>query len=136
MVVVFLAMGMALAICACATGSPSATPVAPTTGSSAVVPWTDADAHIGEMVTIEGPVVTGVYAESSSGEPTFLNVGRDYPDPGRFTVVIWGENRLSFPDAPESMYVGETVQVTGEVTEYEGIPEVSVSSPAMIKVEE
>src|SRR3712207_4248623 len=60
------------------------------------ISWDDALQHVGERQTIEGPVVGTVYVASSNGQPTFLNVGRDYPDSGRFTVVIWGDDRDNF----------------------------------------
>ena len=48
-----------------------------------------------------GPVITANYEPASDGQPTFLNVGEDYPNPGRFAVVIWGENRSAFSPPPE-----------------------------------
>lgn len=107
---------------------------AATATDSQAIPWDEASSHIGETVTIEGKVVAGFYADTSNGEPTFLNIGRDYPNPDRFTVVIWGDDRGSFPDAPESMYDGKTIRVTGDVSEYEGGAEIEVTSPDAIEV--
>jgi len=101
---------------------------------SSAIPWRNASDHEGELVTIEGPVAGTFYADTSNGEPTFLNVGKDYPDSGRFTVVIWGEDRGAFPDAPEDMYEGATIRVTGIVDSYEGVPQIEVSSPGDIEV--
>jgi DNA/RNA endonuclease YhcR with UshA esterase domain len=131
------------ASCGTAASSSGATPTsvqpaAPTTQSSApisdLVDWSDAVSHIGESVTVEGPVAGTDYAESSSGSPTFLNVGVDYPDPGRFTVVIWGEDRSAFSSAPESTYEGKTIRVTGSVSTYEGATQVEVTSPDAIEI--
>ena len=102
------------------------------TGS--VIQWTEAAQHIGQSVTIEGPIVSSKYASSSKGQPTFLNVGKAYPDPTRFTILIWGSSRSNFPSAPESMYQGKTVRVTGTVQEYKGSTEIVVSSPVAIQV--
>ena len=98
------------------------------------ISWDEAASHIGESVTIEGPVVGAMYADSSNGEPTFLNVGLDYPEPNRFTVVIWGDDRAAFPEAPESYYEGKTIRATGEVSTYEGATQMEVSSPDAIEV--
>jgi DNA/RNA endonuclease YhcR with UshA esterase domain len=102
-------------------------------GCENAVSWSDASAHIGEMTRVEGPVVGATFASSSNGQPTFLNLGRDYPDPGRFTVVIWGESRASFSTPPEDAYRGKTICVTGEIESYQGVPQVVVSSPSQIE---
>lgn len=96
--------------------------------------WDQASGYIDEQATITGPVVSAIYASTSNGEPTFLNVGKDYPDPARFTVVIWGKNRDNFGSAPEDEYDGKTISVTGQVVEYNGIPEIVVTTPDQIKV--
>jgi DNA/RNA endonuclease YhcR with UshA esterase domain len=100
------------------------------------IPWQDAANYEGESVTIEGPVLGAMYAAASNGEPTFLNVGKDYPDPGRFTIVIWGENRGAFSEAPEDAYADKTVRVTGAVDSYEGVPQIEISSPDDIEIVE
>ena len=50
--------------------------------------WDQAIQNVGERATVQGPVVGTRYASGSNGQPTFLNVGKDYPDRDRFTVVI------------------------------------------------
>jgi len=85
-------------------------------------------------VTVEGPVAGTDYAESSNGSPTFLNVGVDYPDSSRFVVLIWGEDRSAFPDPPEDYYSGKTIDVTGTITDYNGVPQIEVSSPDQIEI--
>ena len=98
-----------------------------------VISWSEAKYHIGERLTVHGPVISTYYASTSNGQPTFLNIGKDYPDPGRFTVVIWGKNRSNFPQAPEVYYSGKMIYVTGLIEEYEGVAEIAVSSPSQIK---
>ena len=97
------------------------------------ITWDEAKYHIGERVTVCGPVVDAYYAANSNGKPTFLNIGNRYTDPNRFTVVIWGENRGKFPQAPEAYYLDKTICVTGLLTEYEGIPEIEVEYPSEIQ---
>lgn len=98
------------------------------------VSWKQASEFVDELVTVEGPVVGTFYAYDSNGEPTFLNVGKDYPNPSRFTVVIWGDDRGEFPESPEDMYAGCTVRVTGYVELYEGSPQIHISSPGDIEI--
>jgi len=101
--------------------------------ASAGISWDRAKDHIGESITVYGPVVDTHYASDSKGQPTFLNIGKPYPDPGRFTVVIWGEDRANFASPPEVYYEGKIIFVTGLVTDYEGIPEIEVKTPAQIQ---
>lgn len=75
------------------------------------------------------------YATSTKGKPTFLDIGKAYPDPARFTVLIWGDDRGKFPTAPEKAYSGKVICVTGLVTSYKGGAEIEVSSPMAIVVE-
>lgn len=98
------------------------------------VSWQEASSHVGETVTLCGPVVGAEYASASNGSPTFLDVGASYPDGGRLSVTIWGEDRSNFPEPPERAYEGETVLVTGEVYRYDGVCHVEVSSPSQITI--
>jgi len=98
------------------------------------IEWDKAGLYIGKFKTVCGPVVSARYASSSAGQPTFLNIGKDYPAPERFTVVIWGKNRGNFPFKPEDYYTGKTVCVAGLIKEYGGVPEIEVSSPSQIEV--
>jgi len=126
---------------ACATPSPAPTeaptaPAAPspaTTAPSGAISWNEAKYHIGERATVCGPVVSATWASGSKGKPTFLNIGKPYPDPERFTVVIWIQNRGNFPQAPEVYYSGKTICVTGLIIEYKGIPEIEVKDPSQIQ---
>ena len=70
------------------------------------------------------------------GLSTFLNVGVDYPDPSRFVVLIWRDDRSAFPRPPESTYDGTQSRVLREVTEYDGHAQIVVASPEAIQVTE
>ena len=110
--------------------STSPVPAASASTASSIIPWNQALDYVGDYETVEGPVAGTDYARSSNDSPTFLNVGYDYPNQRRFIVVIWGENRDSFPQPPEDMYSsGTTIRVTGLVTNYRGCAEIAVSSP-------
>ena len=98
------------------------------------IPWDQARYHIGEKTTVIGPVVSTKYATSSKGQPTFLNVGKPYPDNNRFTVVIWIQNRPAFPYPPESHYSGQTIAVTGLIKDYKGAAEIEVTAPSQIQI--
>ncbi|HFU77599.1 MAG TPA: DNA-binding protein [Epsilonproteobacteria bacterium] len=86
--------------------------------------------HIGEKATVCGTVVSAHYANSSNGEPTFLNLDEAYPN-HVFTAVIWGENRERF-DEPEVKYRGKSICVTGKIKSYRGIAQMILYSKEQI----
>jgi len=88
--------------------------------------------HVGERIAVYGTVVSTKYASESNGKPTFLNMCYAHPNPDRFTVVIWEENRGKFPQPPEDYYNGKTIYVSGLIVLYNGVPEIEVTSPSQI----
>jgi DNA/RNA endonuclease YhcR with UshA esterase domain len=93
-----------------------------------------ASLRVGQKSTLCGPVIDTRYADSSRGKPTFLNIGRGYPDQFRLTVVIWGENRKVFSPPPEIQFALKRICVTGQVTQYRGVAEIEVSAPSQIRL--
>lgn len=108
----------------------SASSVAP----SGAISWKDAPGHIGERVTVYGPVLATNYASGSNGQPTYIDIGAAYPDENRVSVVVWGEDRGAFPQPPETMYENKTVRVTGEIYEYNGVCNIKITSPNQIEI--
>jgi hypothetical protein len=96
--------------------------------------WGDAINHVGEQGTVCGPVLDSNYASGSNGQPTFLNLGKAYPDPDRFTVLIWGSNRGKFSPPPENAYAGKTICATGLIESYQGSAEIEAKTPGDIQV--
>ena len=99
-----------------------------------VISWKDAKSYVGEYVSVKGPVVGSKYAQETKGKPTFLNIGADYPDSNRFTVLIWGENRDNFDHSPESYYLGKEVIVSGTIQLYDGAAEIIIDSENEITI--
>ena len=132
---VLLLIVTSLLLCSCGTQTeappkPNPTPPKP---QPEPIPWDQAKYHIGERLTVYGPVASTKWATSSKGQPTFLNLGNPHPNTNRFTVVIWIENRSNFPFAPENQYAGKTISVTGLIIDYEGVPEIEATSPSQIQ---
>ena len=98
------------------------------------ISWQEAPQHIGETVTVYGPVTGTEYASASNNQPTFINIGAAYPDDSRVTAVVWGEDRNSFPYPPETIPTGKTVCVTGELYAYDNATYVKVTSPNQLTV--
>lgn len=88
--------------------------------------------HIGENGTVCGIVASAHYATRTKGQPTFLNLGRPYPN-HIFTALIWGSDRSKFSAPPEVYYRDKKICVTGIIKQYRGIPEIIVSDPSQIK---
>lgn len=114
-------------------GAGNKTPQPTSATCRGAISWQNARKYVGRTATIRGPVAGAVFASSSNGSPTFLNLGVDYPSSRRFTVVIWGENRGRF-GTPERRYKGRTICVRGFVGRYAGIPQIEATSPAQIAV--
>jgi DNA/RNA endonuclease YhcR with UshA esterase domain len=93
----------------------------------------EAKDHFGETAIVCGEVVSTSYADSSNGQPTFINLDRPYPNT-IFTVVIWGENRSKF-GKPEDDYKGKRICVSGKITAYAGKPEIIAADPKQIRIE-
>lgn len=95
----------------------------------------EAAAHIGEQATVCGPVADSRYAATSNGRPTFLNF--NFPHPNHtFTVVIWGDDRGSFPSSPETYYRGKSVCVSGLIGVHQGKPQIVARSGSQLAMED
>lgn len=99
-----------------------------------IIPWYKARKYVGRRVTVRGTVVSSKYAKGTAGRPTFLNLGRKYPNPKRFTAVIWGKNRWRFPKRPERYYLRKKVLVNGVITLYKGSAQTFLVYRSRIKV--
>lgn len=105
----------------------------PTVGCPSPVLWTEARGQIGNTLCVEGPVAS---VGTSRGGDVFLNVGRPYPDPGRFTLYIparhVGKFEAAFGSGFWTRLIGRTVQATGEVRLYQGGPEIILTDPSSL----
>jgi hypothetical protein len=128
----------ALALASAIPSAAAATRVASTEAHSSLtcsgaVSWQKARTMVGRVATVQGRVAGTHYAASSNGSPTFLNLGVDYPNPNRFVVLIWSENRAAF-GTPEVRYRGRTICVRGLVANYQGVPEIVARTTSQIKI--
>lgn len=102
----------------------------PTLACSVVYMWNEAGRHVGETACVEGPVA-GV--GTSRGGDVFINVGRPYPDPNRFTLFIPARHVGKFEAAFGSRFwidlPGRIVSARGEIRLYQGVPEIQLSEP-------
>lgn len=82
-------------------------------------------AHVGERACVEGVVTGAVFAQRSTGQPTFLDLGP------QFTAVIWIEDRPKFTPPPERLR-GRRVRVSGRIEVYRGKAQIVVRDPAQL----
>ena len=87
----------------------------------------EAAKHVGEKATVCGIVAAAKYAAQTGGRPTFLDFEKPYPD-STFTALILGNDRPKF-GSPEKTAKGKQICVTGEITLYQGKPEIILTDP-------
>ena|GEM_PF-2229981 len=91
---------------------------------SGSISWDAAIDRVGAVERVCGPLKGIGYSD----DDVFLNVGRDYPDPRRFTIVIWDVGRL------EPIESGRTVCTEGLITNYEGVAQIQQRDPGSILI--
>ena len=101
---------------------------------SAGLAWDQAIENVGDLTTVTGSVVGTRYDPDSEGQPTYLYVGKDFPEPDRFMVVIWGDARDNFPFAPEVEYNNRTICVTGRIVMVRFLALMVVDTPGDIEI--
>ncbi len=99
------------------------------------ISWEQSKSHIGERAIVYGQAIGATYAFSSKGQPTFLNMGKNYPDFNRFIVLIWGSDRNKFSPPPNIQYKGKMIYVYGLIELYDGSAEIIVTDPSQIQVQ-
>lgn len=105
------------------TPTPTATPRPPSMFPVGFVAASEAINHLSQVVTVCGTVASTKYAVGSLGSPTFLDLDRPYPA-NVFTILIWPEHRASFGGAPERLFLGSRVCITGPVSVNKGVAQI------------
>jgi hypothetical protein len=100
----------------------------PTTNPSSIT-WDQAKDHIGQSVTVTGPVV----GTHDFGDAAVLNVGKDYPNPDRFTVYIPADKRAGMPT---DLDTGKTISVTGMLKLYHDVPEIEADAAHIVVIDQ
>ena len=68
------------------------------------------------------------YEANAEAQPTLLDLGKAYPN-AIFTAVVYGENRAKF-GTPETGLRGKHICVTGQISDYQGKPEIVLPNRA------
>ncbi len=93
------------------------------------IPAAEAKNHIDQNATVEG-VVSEVH-HARTGKVILIDIGGRYPN-NTFTAVILQDDFNKFP-AVDS-FAGKAVDVTGQIKDYRGRPEIILNDPAQLKV--
>lgn len=101
---------------------------------SDAISWQEASKYVGQVVTIYGQVVNVTIDTEDSKNPTYFDMGAAYPDTNRFTMIVYGEDKLEFPESPDTMYGGKTIAVSGEVYEHDNVCYIKATSPSQVEV--
>lgn len=107
-----------------AADSPTPLPATPPTG---VVPWQQAERYVGQTITVSGQIVRS----NDTGAITFLNFSSAR---NQFVAVIFAEDYARFPAPPAALYAHRQVWITGEISLYQGAPQIVIRSPDQIEV--
>ncbi len=110
-------------------------PSPPSLVCSVLYSWNEAGRHVGERACVEGPVAS---VGTSRGGDVFLNLGKPYPDPNRFTLFIparhVGKFEVVFGPRFWTNLLGRTVLAQGEIRLYQGVPEIELSDPSNLSI--
>jgi len=94
----------------------------------------DVSKHVGDSVTVCGKIFSGKFLDKSNNQPTFLNMGAEYPNQ-ILTIVIWGSTRKLFSYKPEEKLKNKSVCITGKIEVFKNKPEIVVHSVSQVKEE-
>jgi endonuclease/exonuclease/phosphatase family metal-dependent hydrolase len=101
-------------------------------GTPAVLPtiaWRDAATHVGREVYLVGKATRT--SKSRTGH-CFLNFDPDFRH--TTTIFIYRTDVKKFPDSPDTLFRDKLIKVRGFVTDRNGQPNISVSSPDRITI--
>jgi len=92
-----------------------------------------AKSHIGENATVCGKVVSSRYVGRNQEDPIFINLDKPYSEQV-FKVLIWGRDLAKFRN-PEQDYLRKRICVTGEITQFGGVPQIVATDPSQIGIQ-
>lgn len=96
----------------------------PASSPAGAISWSEAIDHVGSTQYVCGPLVNS----GTSSDDVFLNLGRGYPDVGRFTIVLWDIGGVE-PLPKDTMLCA-----TGTITLYQGTAQIELRSTDAVEV--
>ena|SRR5437764_7530782 len=95
----------------------------------------EASKYVGDSVQVCGKIYSTRFFVNAQDAPTLLNIGAAYPDQ-LLTIVIYGNVRKEFTEAPETYYKDKIVCVTGKVSLYKEKPQIIIYSKKQVIVKD
>lgn len=92
------------------------------------ISWEDADKYYGKLVIVEGKIII----TNDSGKACFFNFHKNWKK--YFTAVIFKSDFKKFPPHPEEYYKDKQVKIKGVIKEYQGKPEILITSADQIEI--
>ena len=92
------------------------------------VRWTDAQEYIGKRAAISGKIVHIGHARAIH----FLEFSRT--DRDAFKLVVFDRTMEQFTAPLEELYQDQIIEVTGNITVYDGNPQIVIARPSQIEV--
>lgn len=107
--------------------------------------WSEAKSFIGRDIYLIGPLLDTKFKPNVVGQPTYIDVGAEYPNPNRLQLIVWGANRGNVTvrnfkpgwrevEGEVIPYYPPDVCVKGTVSMYKGVPQIEVSTDHQIMV--
>ena len=88
------------------------------------IAWNEAARYAGTTQRVCGPLA----GSGASTNDVFLDLGRDYPDPARFQIVLWDVGGI------EPIALGSTLCTTGQITLYNGVAQIELHSASQVLI--
>jgi hypothetical protein len=88
------------------------------------IAWDKTVKFAGTTQRVCGPLA----GTGTSNDDVFLNLGRDYPDPERFQIVIWDVGGV------EPIPYGTTLCTSGQITLYKGVAQIELQSAGQVQI--
>lgn len=94
--------------------------------------WRESESFLGGRAALRGPIAGIRYSREVRGQPTWINIGADFPEPDRLVLVVWGRNRPALSGLLDNLSVGQIICAVGRVFEYEGVPQIEIENAHQI----
>ena len=102
-------------------------------GAQTAIKLDEVSRHTGDSIVVCGKVAGMRYFENSRNQPTFLNMGADFPNQ-QVTVVIWGDVRKQFAGDLDDLK-GKQICITGRITLYKDRPQILIHDPGQVRIQ-
>lgn len=94
------------------------------------ISWKDAKKYYGKKVIVSGKIVDTYKSE----EVTFLNFSKNYSE--TLTIVIFNDDLNKFAVEANEYFKNKRVKVIGEIKKYDDAPEIIITDPTSIMLDE